>query len=145
MNKDFDTWNGLKKIVNLSGKERFVHVREIWWFSSGVNVGFEIDGKNNLFERPGLILKVHNKNTITIIPITSNKEEQYYSYNFNHNDQIQSAILSQAKMIDVKRLTRKLGFLDENNFIKLSQKFLDYYKYESPISGAISEAEANNT
>jgi 8-oxo-dGTP pyrophosphatase MutT (NUDIX family) len=54
-------------------------------------------------------------------------------------------ILSQAKMIDIKRLTRKIGSLDEENFIKLNQKFIKYYKYESPISGAISEAEAINT
>jgi mRNA-degrading endonuclease toxin of MazEF toxin-antitoxin module len=142
--KDFDNWNILKKEINNNFKKVFAHPREIWWFSSGVNVGMEIDGKNNLYERPGVVLKSHNEKTLTIIPISSNKEEKYYSFNFYYNEVEQSAILSQTKMIDTKRLTRKIGVLDEENFAKLNRKFLEYFKYESPIAGAISEAEAIN-
>ena len=152
MQKEFDVWNGLKKQINLKPRVPeneavdvggvYVHPREIWWFSTGVNVGSEIDGKNSLFERPGIILKTHNQFTSTIIPISSNKPEMYFSYNFLFNDVIQSAILSQAKLIDHKRLSRKIGTLDNENFQRLKNKFLKYYKYETPLSRGISEAEA---
>lgn len=89
--KDFDRWNVLKKQINEKVRvekadDVFAHPREIWWFSSGLNVGFEIDGKNSLFERPGVVLKVHNKDTLTIVPISSEKKESYYSYNFLFNN-----------------------------------------------------------
>jgi predicted kinase/mRNA-degrading endonuclease toxin of MazEF toxin-antitoxin module len=152
MVKDFNKWNGLKQQINLRPRipknqvidvdGLYVHPREIWWFSTGVNVGSEIDGKNNLFERPGIILKTHNQFTSTIIPISSNKPEAYYSYNFQFNNIEQSAILSQAKLIDHKRLTRKIGTLDEHSFQKLKSKFIEYYKYETPLARGISEAEA---
>lgn len=152
MHKDFDGWNLLKQQINQKPREEilpdgktiglYAHSREIWWFSTGVNVGSEIDGKNSLFERPGIVLKVHNKFTSTVIPISSDKPENYYSYNFTFNGIVQSAILSQAKLVDHKRLTRKIGTMDEVNFQNLKEKFIKYFQYETPLARGISEAEA---
>lgn len=47
--KDFDSWNQKKKIVN--NKEHLSPLfkeRDIWWLSIGINVGFEEDGKKNM-------------------------------------------------------------------------------------------------
>ncbi|MFA5871014.1 MAG: hypothetical protein WC842_03995 [Candidatus Paceibacterota bacterium] len=55
--KDFDSWNIQKKKINTREKVIFCNIREIWWCSLGVNIGSEEDGKNELFERPVLILK----------------------------------------------------------------------------------------
>ena len=47
MQKDFDKWNSLKKIFEKENRELFAHPREVWWCSLGVNLGAEIDGKND--------------------------------------------------------------------------------------------------
>ncbi len=71
MEKDFDTWNKMKKELNRLPIDRFAHAREIWWCSLGLNVGAEIDGKNENFERPVIVLKVYNVETMLVLPITS--------------------------------------------------------------------------
>ena len=44
--KDFDKWNNSKKLINENNRQVFGYPREVWWCSLGVNVGSEIDGKN---------------------------------------------------------------------------------------------------
>jgi hypothetical protein len=60
--KYFDLWNTAKQNLDIKIlDEKFrVHEREIWWCSMGVNIGDEEDGKNELFERPVLILRKFN-------------------------------------------------------------------------------------
>ena len=56
-NKNFDKWNELKKKLHISEKAKdfYFREREIWWCSLGVNIGFEQDGKNDLFDKLGLL------------------------------------------------------------------------------------------
>ncbi len=50
--KDFDGWNSSKKLVDISDRQVFGYPREVWWCSLGVNIGAEVDGKNEEdFER----------------------------------------------------------------------------------------------
>jgi len=60
MPKDFDCWNEIKKGIDGREKIIFCNKREIWWCSLGLNVGVEEDGKNQLFKRPVLVVKVFN-------------------------------------------------------------------------------------
>lgn len=62
MKKDFDKWNIEKKIVDarVVNKNLFFYAREIWWCSTGLNVGVESNGKHDNFERPMLIVKKFN-------------------------------------------------------------------------------------
>lgn len=50
--KQFDLWNKKKKYVEARAHSEnlYLHEREVWWCSVGVNIGVEIDGKNNVFE-----------------------------------------------------------------------------------------------
>ncbi len=59
--KDFDGWIDLKKLLSSKNPPTFQE-REIWWCSIGINVGFEIDGKNDKYLRPVLIFRKFNKN-----------------------------------------------------------------------------------
>lgn len=116
MQKDFDRWNKIKKSINNRNINFFCNKREIWWSSIGLNVGSEEDGKNNLFERPILIIKVFNKDLIRILPLTSRykKDKNYIPITFNNTQNF--LIVSQLKAISTKRLSRKLGRLDKNQF-----------------------------
>jgi len=120
--KDFDNWNKLKKFLNEKRNIPFSNIREIWWCSFGINVGTEEDGKNELFERPIIILKVFNKNTLKVAPLTSKERSDEHHFPVSYNDRVGSVILSQIKTISAKRLSRKLTRLNKNQFELLIQK-----------------------
>ena len=114
--KSFDIWNGLKKQLDERENLPFANQREIWWCSLGLNVGTEEDGKNELFERPVLILKVFSKTMIRIAPLTSKARNDDHHVPITYNDREGSVILSQIKTISTKRLSRKLTRLDKMQF-----------------------------
>ena len=122
MEKDFDKWNELKKVLNEKQNVPFANDREIWWCSVGINIGTEEDGKNELFERPVIILRVLNKNTLRVAPLTSKEKLNEHYFTISYHDRVGAVILSQIKTISTKRLSRKLARLDKKQFEKLREK-----------------------
>src|SRR3989344_1315008 len=74
MEKEYDDWNKLKKSLSTKKSNVFFHEREIWFCSLGKNIGYEEDGKNELFERPILIIRKFNNSIFLAIPLTSSKK-----------------------------------------------------------------------
>jgi mRNA interferase MazF len=126
MEKDFDRWNELKKGINDSKKpEDFnFHEREIWWCSVGVNIGFEQDGKHELFERPVLILRKFNKSIAWVVPLTSVAKENQYHYQLKTSGSF--VILSQIRLISSKRFRRLIETINENEFKEIVIKIKDF-------------------
>ncbi len=123
MKKNFDTWNKKKINVNDIVGVPFFHEREIWFCFLGVNVGFEQDGQGDDFQRPVVIIKKFNNEICWAIPLSKTKRRGKYYFEFNFNEDIVSvAILSQIKLIDVKRLTYKIGEIRECDFLNLIKK-----------------------
>ena len=116
MDKDFDRWNEQKKNLNEVNRVLYVHAREIWWCSLGVNIGSEIDGKNNNFERPVIIVKVYNKDSVIILPITSKEKNDIFHYKIQTSEKIVWVKLTQTRTVSAKRLLRKVDFLNQENF-----------------------------
>lgn len=116
MQKDFQKWSTLKSIIEVNEIEIFANSREIWWCSLGENVGTELCGKNDLFERPVLVLKVFNRSTIKILPLTSKLKVGKYFVDVKFNNVNSSGSLSQVKTISTKRLSRKIGRIDKLDF-----------------------------
>ena len=85
MQKDFDGWNKTKKSLNSKPKSTNAYARELWWCALGTNIGAEADGKNNNFERPVLIIKIYNKETLLVLPVTSKEKEDRSFRDFNAN------------------------------------------------------------
>lgn len=106
MEKDFDNWNEIKKEVNQKDFLGFVHEREVWWCSLGINIGFEQNGKHQLFERPVLILKKFNRHTALIIPLSSKVKNSPYNFPYVHGGREYNALLPQIRLISTKRLLR---------------------------------------
>ena len=145
--KNFDEWNILKKDIQEKNnlKQIYVKDRDIWWCSLGVNIGSEIDGKNKLYERPVLIIKKHNKDIVSILPISTKIKNTYYEYIFDYKNKKQSVVLTQLKTIDIKRLDRKIGKIDGAVFDKIKESlFSDIYKYGSRLAAASSDPEGLN-
>jgi len=147
MEKDFDKWNIEKKVVDkkIINQELFFYAREIWWCSTGLNIGVEADGKNENFERPMLIVKKFNADMIWILPLSTKEKRNRYYFKLNHETIKSWVVLSQIKTISTKRLLRKIGTVSELDFNKIISKLQNTLKIESPLAGAFSEAEATNT
>ena len=115
-NKNFLNWHCLKKKIHESPKSLYFHEREIWFCSLGLNVGYEQDGWHNNFERPVLILKKFNQRIFLAIPLTSKNKKGKYYYQFTYKNKKYSAILSQLRLLDSKRLSRKIRVLPKLDF-----------------------------
>ena len=86
----------------------------------GINVGNEQDGTGKNFDRPIVIVKGFNSEIFLALPLTGSKKEgKYYFYLGQISDREATAVLSQIRLIDTKRLIRKIGTLNELTFMKL--------------------------
>jgi mRNA interferase MazF len=118
-------WTKLKMRIH-SNEERIIYFneREIWWASIGINIGNEIDGKNGYFERPVLVLKKINPNSLLVIPITTQDKQGYYYLELGSETGKDIFILSQMRLISSKRLIRKMKnrTVSEKNFLLIKEK-----------------------
>ncbi len=124
--KDFDGWNQQKKIINARETEVLFHEREVWWCSLGVNVGFEQDGTNALFERPILIVKKFNRDVLWALPLTRSDKRNRYYVPISVGGADSAVILSQLRLISSKRLQRYMHKLPQGQFkeiVRLVQQF----------------------
>src|SRR3989339_1603568 len=120
MDQDYDSWNVKKKELSNGGRVYF-HKGDIWLASIGKNIGDEEDGKHSSFERPILIVRKFNNNIFLGIPLTSNEEKNGKYYHKLVSFTGSTAILSQIRLFDAKRLLRHMGRInnDELNEIKI--------------------------
>ncbi len=115
MEHEYDTWNTLKKKLNARTTPVYANTREIWWCSFGLNVGTELYGKHELFERPILVLKVFNTETIKVIPLTSHTPNKFH-IPVRCGDIVSYGSIAHIKTISTKRLSRKVGRIDMHQF-----------------------------
>lgn len=121
MEKDFDKWNEVKKGTNAE-EPRLYTMREIWWCRLGVNVGFEQDGSERLFLRPVVIVRAFGPNICLILPLTASKQKHPLRISVGDVQGRQaSALLSQMRIIDTRRLVEKVGFMDKQVFAELKK------------------------
>ncbi|KKU49795.1 MAG: hypothetical protein UX71_C0005G0008 [Parcubacteria group bacterium GW2011_GWA1_47_10] len=133
MKKDFDNWNRRKKQLHNSEVIIDAHPREVWWCSFGVNIGAETDGGDKNFERPCLILKVYNRETMLALPITGKAKPDDFHYKIivtrkkPNSEELEKrdawVKLTQSRVISNKRLLRKVDMIPEAEFIEIRNRF----------------------
>ena len=90
-----------------------------------MNIGFEQDGKGFNFARPVLIFKKFNNETFWAIPLTTKIKIGKYWFSVDLEDGIKrTAVLSQVRLADAKRLYQKIGVLGEGQYQKLTEAFI---------------------
>ena len=134
--KDFDTWNVVKKRTDESSRKVYAHPREVWWCSLGVNIGVEADGKNENFERPVLVVRVYNKDSMLVLPITGKAREDTFhapltlkEVNRESGDTFTKTVyvkLTQSRVISNKRLLRKVDTISEADFERIVTIFRSF-------------------
>lgn len=122
--KDYQKWHLVKIKIESEGKPELFREREIWWCSIGENIWYEQDGKNESFERPVLVLKKFSHDVFLGIPMTSTQKEHPYYFPYRINDVRGSFILSQARVLSVKRLQRKMAVMKGFSFQRIKEAYL---------------------
>lgn len=128
--KQFDPWNEKKKQVEarIHPENLYLYEREVWWCSVGVNVGVEIDGKNNDFERPVLVVKRFNTFMFWGIPLTSQSRAYPTVVEVKHNLGSSFANLAQLRLFSAKRVLRKVGMVSWPSFFDVRVALQDLLK-----------------
>jgi len=127
--KDFDSWNELKKKIDVEKNEpdRFPKEGEVWMSSLGKNIGYEQNGSGDNFSRPILIIKKFNNHMFWVIPLSTKQKKFDFYFNYTDpNNQKVSAILAQMKLLSVKRLKRKLYDIPNKLFDEMRQKLKSF-------------------
>lgn len=121
MQKDFDKWNAKKKEIDNDHTGVYIQTKQIWWCSIGLNIGSEQNGHGDHFERPVIIIRKYTTDTFLCLPFTS--KEKLGNYFYKINDTLSSVILSQARVLDRKRLTRFIGLISHKEFHDLIERY----------------------
>ena len=123
--KNFDSWNGYKKEIDSLSLNKNFSEREVWFLKMGLNIGFEQDGKGDEYLRPVLVFKKFNKNVFIGIPLTKSKKESRFYCTFRFKDENGTAILSQIRLYDSKRLKFRYGKISKRDFCFVKEKFTE--------------------
>lgn len=118
-NREYDTWNELKKKIqsDVSSRDYFPKEGEVWMSSIGKNIGFEQNGSGSNFSRPVLVVKKFNNHMFWCASLSTKQKKFDFYYNFTDpNEQKVSIILAQLKLVSVKRLKRKLYEIEPDTF-----------------------------
>jgi mRNA interferase MazF len=123
-NKQFDIWNNVKKTIDIhSHKPPLFKEREIWWCAFGVNVGSEVCGKHTFFRRPILIVKKLSQTSCIGVPLSTKENNGTWYVGVTHSDGKKNyANLAQIRYIDYRRLDKRIGTLDQNDFTRVKNQ-----------------------
>lgn len=117
---------------------------EIWWCSLGMNLGEEVFGKGSKFTRPVLVFRKFTSNSFLGLPLTT-QEKQGNWYALTTLDGVKRwALLNQARVLDKKRLTSKVGTLKDEDFNFVKKKFLAFYASENRHPALVERESVGN-
>ncbi len=128
MQKDFTRWHLLKNTIHGEKERPYIHERDIWFCSLGLNVGYEQDGRGKNLLRPVVVVKKFNQELCWSVPLTkTTKENHPYFLTFSFDGATKSsAILSQIRLIDAKRMHYKIGMMPLRDFKEMKKRLLQF-------------------
>ena len=146
MEKDFDSWNVIKKDLDRKKTELLFKTGDIWWYSVGLNIQDESCGKGETFRRPVLVLKKLSKKTFIGIPLSTKKKIGSWFCPITILGDVQYVLLYQIRMFSINRLQRRLSALDDKDFYSVKEK-LDVllelsYNHQSRNSGSVGNPKS---
>jgi len=94
------------------------------------NVGSEVNGKSDLFSRPVVILKKLSHSFYFVVPTTTQPREGTWYVPFSLGGKEMIACLHQARALDYRRLSSRLGTIDGDDFSRVRSGFRALYKLD---------------
>jgi len=124
---DYDKWNQIKKETVKNNRKLTIKPREIFWVKIGHNIGDEEFGKGEIFSRPVIVVRQLTSDLFIGIPTTTTQKEEndyFHPFEFQTKKGISknSAMLLQLRVFSKKRITDKIGKLNQEDFKKIQEK-----------------------
>lgn len=142
-------WSKRKIGIHHADRILYFSEQEIWWASIGENVGSEENGKHHNFERPVLVLRKFNKDLFWGLPITTAIKRERWYYSFLFHGGLRSLMLTQIRAMSARRLVRKMGKMDEADFVAVRRLMAGLFvgnKTEPPgLAGGSSDLPFGET
>jgi mRNA interferase MazF len=121
--KDYSIWHTEKSAVEENKIRPGFYEREVWFCIMGTNIGYEQDGRGDKFLRPVVVIKKFNNEVLWAVPLTTKEKQGKYYSSFTLGEAgVSTAILSQLRLIDAKRLEYKIGNMSKDDFKILKTK-----------------------
>lgn len=120
----------VKAVVNNNIKIQKINEGDVVWVAIGENVGVEMDGKSEKYSRPVIVIKKHSALCFTGIPLTSRIHEGSWYHQFVFQQKLQTAVLIQARLIDVRRVYSRMGKLSESDYRKVLTSYVQCFLNE---------------
>ncbi len=103
--------------------------RQIWFVKLGINIGFEANGKTD-FTRPVLVLAKIGS-LYWVVPLTSRLKLNSFHHRLESisfkNIEHSLVMLSQARVVDVKRFQECIGGISKSEFFIIQKKMKKFY------------------
>lgn len=115
MVKYFIEWIYNKITIDKEERSASIHEGEVYWCYLGENIGDEENGKGIFFRRPVFIFRKFNNNIFWGIPMSTKIKDNKFYIKVTLKNIVQSAIISQLRLLDVKRLDIKIGYLSRED------------------------------
>ena len=125
--KEIKRWLDLKIKLWTNDKRVVFRQGEIWWCSLGLNLGEEIFGKGKKFTRPVLAFKKLTSNSFMGLPLTTHGRKGSWYVELETGGVKRWALLNQARILDKRRLTNKIGRISNGNFQRIKKRFVEFY------------------
>lgn len=122
--KDFEGWNRVKQQLDTHHTIPVFHEREIWWCSIGMNIGFEMYGKGEVFSRPVLIIKKFSPSTFLGVPLSTKVKNNEYYHPITFRGETTSAVFDQVRTLDARRLADFIAKLPPAQFQQIKSALL---------------------
>ena len=128
MIKDFDSWNNLKKKIDEQNRINII-TGSIWLCNFGLNIGYEIDGKNETYVRPALVILGFGKGGGIVLPLTTARKDSKYFKAINSESSVN---LTQVKYLDAKRFNRFIKSVPLNILEEIIHDFTLIFNEKPP-------------
>ena len=122
-----DEWSRQKAILHDKENKAIFKQNDIWWCRVGDNLGEEMFGKGSKFTRPILVFKKFTGNSFLGLPITKQEKRGSWYVEITIHNEKRWVMLNQARIFDKKRLTNRIGTLDDNDSQKVTDDFIRFY------------------
>ena len=121
---EYKKWNNVKINLEIYGRQPKISQGQIWWAGVGKNIGTEINGKNSRFSRPIIVYRKLCGNKFMAIPLTSQEHEGSWYVPFMQNGKKQIAVVGDARIMNIKRLYRLIGCIDDTDYERIREGFI---------------------
>jgi mRNA interferase MazF len=117
--KDYAAWHIQKTTLDARENTQYFYEQEVWWLALGCNVGFEEDGKGQEFARPVIVLHKFSYRFFFGVPVSSTANVGRFYCHMQSSPGFSTALLSQARPLDARRLIKQAGRLSDTDFARV--------------------------